>query len=57
VKGVRSFLGMVNYFRDVIKELSSHLIPLTRLTKKNATQKGLNDSGGKMRCLRQGCFG
>ena len=30
---------MVNYFRDFIKGLSSHLIPLTQLTKKNATQK------------------
>ena len=40
VKGFRSFIGMVNYFRDFIKGLSSHLIPLTQLTKKNATQKG-----------------
>ena len=39
MKGVRSFIGMVNYFRDFIKGLSSHLIPLTQLTKKNATQK------------------
>ena len=31
---------MVNYFLDSIKELSSHLIPLTQLTKKIATQKG-----------------
>ena len=40
VKGVRSFIGMVNYFRDFIKGLWSHLIPLAQLTKKNATQKG-----------------
>jgi hypothetical protein len=40
VKGFRSFIGMVNYFRDFIKGLSSHLIPLTQeLTKKNAAQK------------------
>ena len=36
VKGVRSFIGMVNYFR---KGLSSLLISLTQLTKKNSTQK------------------
>ena len=35
VKGVRSFIGMVNYFRDFIKGLSNHLIPLTQLAKKN----------------------
>jgi len=40
VKGVRSFIGMVNYFLDSMKGLSSHLIPLTQFTKKNATQKG-----------------
>ena len=40
VKGVRSFISMVNYFRDFIKGLSSHLISLTQVTKKNATQKG-----------------
>jgi len=34
VKGVRSFIGMVNYFRDFIKGLSSYMIPLTALTKK-----------------------
>ena len=39
VKGVWSFIGMVNFFRDFIKGLSSHLIPLTQLTKKNATKK------------------
>ena len=31
VSAVRSFVGMVNYFRDFIKGLSSHLIPLTRV--------------------------
>jgi hypothetical protein len=35
VKAVRSFLGMVNYFRDFIPALSSYLIPLFELTKKN----------------------
>ena len=40
VKGVRSLIGMVNYFRDFIKGLSSHLIPLTQLTKNIATQIG-----------------
>ena len=40
VKGVWSFIVMVNYFRDFIKGLSSHFIPLTQLIKKNATQKG-----------------
>ncbi len=34
VKGVRSFIGMANYFRDFVKGLSSHMIPLTALTKK-----------------------
>ena len=33
VKGFRSFIGMDNYFRDFIKGLSSHMIPLTALTK------------------------
>jgi hypothetical protein len=34
LKAVRSFVGMVNYFRDSINGLSGHLIPLTELTKK-----------------------
>ena len=34
LKAVRSFIGMVNYFRDTINGLSGHLIPLTALTKK-----------------------
>ena len=38
MKEVRRFIGVVNYFRDFIKKLSSHLIPLTQLTKRNATQ-------------------
>ena len=33
VKGVRSFIRMVNYFRDFVKGLSSHMILLTALTK------------------------
>jgi hypothetical protein len=36
VKSVRSFIGMVNYFRDFISGLSGHLIPLYELTKKNS---------------------
>ena len=34
VSAVRSFVGMVNYFRDFIPSLSSYLQPLTELTKK-----------------------
>jgi len=34
VLSVRSFVGMVNYFRDFIPSLSSYLQPLTDLTKK-----------------------
>ena len=34
VSAVRSFVGMVNYFRDFIPALSSYLYPLTELTKK-----------------------
>ena len=39
VKGVRSFIGMVNYIRDFIKGLSSYMIPLTALTKKNSASE------------------
>ena len=35
VKGIRSFIGMVNYFQDFRKGLSSYMIPLNALTKKN----------------------
>ena len=34
VSAIRSFIGMVNYFRDFIPSLSSYLGPLTDLTKK-----------------------
>ena len=34
VKGVRSFLGMANYYRSLIKNFASIAQPLTRLTKK-----------------------
>ena len=34
VSAVRSFVEMVNYFRDFIPSLSSNLQPLTKLTKK-----------------------
>jgi len=47
VKGVRISIGMANYFRDFVKGLSGHMIPLTALTKKKSasgpfrmTQKG-----------------
>ena len=41
MKGVRSFIGMVNYFRDFIKGLSSYMIPLTALTKKSSASETL----------------
>ena len=38
---IRSFVGMVNYFRDFIPSLSSYFGPLTDLTKKrNFGEKG-----------------
>ena len=36
LKGMRSFLGMVNYFRDFIPNLSTVLAPLTSMTGKAA---------------------
>jgi hypothetical protein len=39
VKGVRRFIGTVNYFRDFVKGLSSHMIPLTALTKKKSASE------------------
>jgi hypothetical protein len=39
VKAVRSFVGMVNYFRDYISDLSGLLVPLTELTKKRWTDE------------------
>ena len=39
VKGVRSFIGMANYFRDFVESLSNHMIPLTALTKKRSTSE------------------
>jgi hypothetical protein len=39
VKSVRSFVGMVNYFRDFINGLSGHLRPLTELTKRKFTDE------------------
>ena len=44
VSTIRSFVGMVNYFRDFIPSLSSYLGPLTDLTKK----KIFGDNGFKM---------
>jgi hypothetical protein len=35
LKQLRSFLGMVNYFRDFIPHLSTELVPLTALTTKD----------------------
>ena len=37
VKGVRSFLGAVNYYRAYIENCSAIARPLTKLTHKNAT--------------------
>jgi len=39
VKRVRSFIGMVNYFRDYIQKLSYHMLPLTELTKKESASE------------------
>ena len=39
VKAVRSFVGMVNYFRDFISDLSGLLMPLTELTKRRYTSE------------------
>ena len=36
VKGVIILIGMANYFRDFVKGLSCHMIPLTALTKKKS---------------------
>ena len=37
VGDVRSFVGLVQYFKRFVKDLSTILVPLTDLTKKNAT--------------------
>ncbi len=37
VKAVRSFVGMINYCRNYIPNLSARLAPLTEMTKKKAT--------------------
>jgi transposase InsO family protein len=37
VKGVRSFLGFANFYRDFIPKFSQLTLPLTRLTKKSTT--------------------
>ena len=39
VSAVRSFVGMVNYFRDFIPALSSYLYTLTELTKKRKVRR------------------
>ena len=38
VSSVRSFVGMVNYFRDFILSLSSYLQPLTEILEKMASK-------------------
>ena len=38
LKQLRSFLGMVNYFRDFIPQLSTLLVPLTQLTSKRGLE-------------------
>jgi hypothetical protein len=43
VKQVRSFIGMVNYFRDFVPELAHNLILLLELTKKRWLQLKLSD--------------
>jgi hypothetical protein len=35
VKGVRSFMGMVNFYRTFIQNFSKIAVPITRLTRKN----------------------
>jgi hypothetical protein len=40
VQAVRSFIGMVNYFRDFIPDLSGHLIPLFALTSEKRQERG-----------------
>ena len=39
LKALRSFVGMVNYFRDSINGLSGYLIPSIALTKKRYSSK------------------
>ena len=54
VKRVRSFIGMVNHYRDFIKGLSTYMIPLTALQKWNLSIESFgsiqDDAGGL------GCF-
>ena len=51
VKGVRSFIGMVNFPHDFLKGLSSHMIPLTALTKKRSASEPF-----KINCQGQAAF-
>ena len=57
VLAVRSFVGMVNYFRDFIPSLSSYLQPLTEFTeKRNFVEKGLSQVSlwlSQLRCYLQ----
>ena len=39
-KQVRSFLGLVGFYRQFIKNFSEHAVPLTELTKKSRHQMG-----------------
>ena len=56
VKAVRSFIGMANYFREFVKGQSSHMIPLTVLTKKQGAVQDNSGGSGFFR-LYQGTFG
>ena len=38
----RSFVGLVNYYRDYMPSMSTLLLPLTDLTKKDAPEKSIN---------------
>jgi len=43
VRQVQSFVGLANYFRNLIPDLSTIVGPLTRLTKKNASFEWTGD--------------
>jgi cleavage and polyadenylation specificity factor subunit 1 len=52
VKAVRSFIGMVNYFRDYISDLSGLLVPLTELTKKKWTDEPFSMTSAASRAFK-----
>jgi hypothetical protein len=43
VKQVRSFIGMINYYNDLIPHRSELLTPLTTLTKKMLISNGMTN--------------